>query len=67
MPGSGGTPYQRTGYGNAQSLNDGFGAGRKGDIYGGGMSQESKDKKERRESSYKWMKKGVKGLGDLLG
>lgn len=30
------------------------------------MSQGSKDKKERMESSYKWMKKGVKGLGDLL-
>lgn len=65
LPGSGGTPYQRTGYGNAQSLNDGFGASRKNDIYGGGMV--SKESKDRRESTYKWIKKGVKGLGDILG
>lgn len=61
--GSGGTPYQRLGYGASQSLNDGFGEGRKADIYGGPIAGPSKPSKD--SLSFKWAKRASSFLDNL--
>lgn len=61
--GAGGTSYPRNGYGASQALDDGFGEGRKADIYGGAIARLSRPSKD--SLSYKWVKRASSFLDNL--